>query len=71
MPAKVDELDELKHTTKLPILIGSGVTTSNLLNYIAVDALIVGSHFKEGGLWSNDLDNERVQEFMKKRNSLL
>ena len=29
-----------------------------------VDAMIVGSHFKQGGKWFNDLDKSRVEQFM-------
>lgn len=66
IPAKLDELSNLKTATNLPILIGSGVTVDNLADYIESDALIVGSYFKKGGLWSNDIDENRVAQFMKR-----
>lgn len=66
VPANVNELSILKKATSLPILIGSGVTFANLPQYVAADALIVGSHFKHGGLWSNEIEENNVVEFMQK-----
>lgn len=66
VPAKPEELRELKETTGLPILIGSGVTLNNLENYTEASALIVGSYFKKNGLWSNEIDEEKVRIFMEK-----
>ncbi|ENN71598.1 uncharacterized protein F13E9.13, mitochondrial [Dendroctonus ponderosae] len=66
VPAKITELQELKHATKLPILVGSGVTADNVTSYLQADALIIGSHFKTNGIWCNALDNYRIKEFMKK-----
>lgn len=66
VPAKINELQELKQATTLPILVGSGVTADNVLSYLQADALIIGSHFKTHGIWSNALDDYRIKEFMKK-----
>lgn len=33
----------------IPVMVGSGVTAENLRNYSKANALIVGSHFKQGG----------------------
>ncbi|XP_011697572.1 PREDICTED: uncharacterized protein F13E9.13, mitochondrial, partial [Wasmannia auropunctata] len=53
-------------TTKLPVLIGSGVTLDNVDNYVeAADALIVGSHLKMAGQWENALDPVRVRAFVR------
>ncbi|KAL0115842.1 hypothetical protein PUN28_011013 [Cardiocondyla obscurior] len=53
--------------TKLPVLIGSGVTLDNINNYTdTADALIVGSHFKVAGRWENELDPTRVRALVKK-----
>ncbi|KAL1501708.1 hypothetical protein ABEB36_006989 [Hypothenemus hampei] len=62
-PAKPDELMELKNIS-LPILVGSGVTLGNFRDYLQADALIIGSYFKAGGLWSNGIDKYRVEQFM-------
>ena len=64
-PARPEQLKELKQQLKLPVIVGSGVTDTNLQDYIDADALIVGSHFKDGGLWSNEISPERISVFME------
>lgn len=64
-PASESEVTEVKESTSLPVLVGSGVTTENVDHYSAVaDGLIVGSWFKEEGRWFNPLDSHRVTTFM-------
>jgi len=64
--ANIDEIKEVKEATKLPVIIGSGVNIDNVKEYLAIsDALIVGSYFKKDGFWKNELDKERISEFMK------
>jgi len=46
------------------ILIGSGVTSENVSALRGASAIIVGSHFKEGGMWQNGLDASRLKRFM-------
>ena len=55
----------------IPTLIGSGVTTSNLHEYMTADGIIVGSHFKVDGKWDAPIDADRVKGFMMKRRELL
>jgi predicted TIM-barrel enzyme len=43
------------------VLVGSGVTSRNLRDYDAADALIVGSDVKGNGIWSGPLDEARVR----------
>jgi predicted TIM-barrel enzyme len=62
--ADVKELLRLKNVTNLPVFIGSGVTESNVKNYELADGLIVGSFFKQDGLWENPIDPKAVQKFM-------
>jgi predicted TIM-barrel enzyme len=40
-------ITDVKQTTKVPVLIGSGVTTGNINKYMEANAVIVGTHFKE------------------------
>ncbi|KAG5679417.1 hypothetical protein PVAND_008984 [Polypedilum vanderplanki] len=55
-----------KEKLKMPLLIGSGVTKSNLRDYFGIaDALILGSYFKTDGYWSNDLCSTRINDFMR------
>ncbi|XP_060519471.1 uncharacterized protein F13E9.13, mitochondrial [Cylas formicarius] len=66
VPASTHEMQSLKKCVNLPIIIGSGVTIDNVDHYLSAHALIVGSHFKEGGKWNNDIDEQRVEKFMQK-----
>lgn len=65
--ASPDDLDAVYGHTKVPILIGSGVTEENVDEYYRkANGLIIGSYFKEGGNWMNDLSERRVESFMNK-----
>lgn len=72
------DLDELKlikeqqQKLKLPVLIGSGVTKENLLDYVGLaDALIIGSHFKRDGHWASELCANRIRDFMEHFDEIL
>ncbi|MBA4406707.1 BtpA family membrane complex biogenesis protein [bacterium] len=61
------EIKSVKENVAIPVLAGSGITDKNVNQYLEYcDALIVGSHFKKDGIWSNPIDPERVSTFMKK-----
>lgn len=63
--ASVEELKSLKDLT-VPILIGSGITKDNVADYWPLcNGMIVGSYFKKEGYWENELEYNRVSEFMK------
>ncbi|MEB8345396.1 BtpA/SgcQ family protein [Flavobacteriaceae bacterium KMM 6898] len=63
--ASVDELKTLNGLA-IPVLIGSGITKDNVSDYWPLcNGMIVGSYFKKEGFWENDLDDNRVSEFMK------
>lgn len=69
--ASVDELKALKDTIDFPVIVGSGVTANNVLDYLPIsDAMIIGSYFKEGGYWKNELSYDRVVDFMEKVNNI-
>ena len=64
-PASETDVEEVKQSTALPVLVGSGVNPENVGCYSEVaDGLIMGSWFKEGGVWSNPLCPGRVRLFM-------
>lgn len=65
-PVNELELKELRKNTISPILIGSGTTIDNIENYFSADSFIIGSYFKKGGMWSNDLEESRVKDLMNK-----
>eukprot|EP00062_Callorhinchus_milii_P005287 gi/632944569/ref/XP_007887577.1/ PREDICTED: uncharacterized protein F13E9.13, mitochondrial-like [Callorhinchus milii] len=70
MQADPEELKEVKQAVRIPVLIGSGVTHENLEHYTDASALIIGSHFKKGGYWANEVDSERIKKFMEKMHHL-
>jgi membrane complex biogenesis BtpA family protein len=59
-PTDPDEVKAVSRAVGIPTLVGSGVTPENLARLDGADALIVGSSVKDGGLWSNRLDEGRV-----------
>jgi len=62
--AAMDEIITIREATHLPVLVGSGVTASNVAAILdQVDAVIVASFLKEGGVWWNPVDAERVAAF--------
>jgi len=60
-PTDPDEVRTVSEAVGIPTLVGSGVTPDHVKSLASADALIVGSTVKEGGLWSNRLDEERVR----------
>lgn len=69
-PANMTEVVQLRDSVSLPVLVGSGVTAENVGGYATADALIVGSHFKEGGSWFRSVARKRVTDFMDTLHSL-
>jgi membrane complex biogenesis BtpA family protein len=60
-PPRASDVREAKSRCRLPVLLGSGVTVENVSEfYDSADGFIVGSYFKEGGLWSNTVERARV-----------
>jgi hypothetical protein len=61
-----DDVQAVKRSTRLPVLLGSGVTAENLADFVGqADGFIVGSEFKQGGHWAGPVDPRRVKRFMK------
>lgn len=64
--AALDEIDTVCAATHLPVLVGSGVTPDNIVPILErVDAVIVASSLKEGGVWWNPVEAARVSAFVK------
>jgi len=62
---KPEDVREVKRATRLPVLLGSGVSAANVAAFLAeADGCIVGSEFKIGGHWSGAVDARRVRRFM-------
>lgn len=63
--ATLDEIDEIRAATALPLLVGSGVTPANVCQILGrTQGVIVASALKVDGVWWNDVDLERVKHFM-------
>ncbi|HJQ34074.1 MAG TPA: BtpA/SgcQ family protein [Pyrinomonadaceae bacterium] len=61
-PPRAADVREAKSHCRIPVLLGSGVTPENVTEFFDdADGFIVGSYFKEGGLWSNTVERERVE----------
>ena len=61
-PPRAADVREAKSRCRLPVLLGSGVTPENVSEFFDdADGFIVGSYFKEGGLWSNTVGPARVE----------
>lgn len=59
------ELTAVRKASKLPILIGSGITADNIRSFWDfADSFIIGSYFKTDGLWSNSLSVERINKLL-------
>lgn len=69
-PASMNELSTVKKSCSIPVLIGSGVTTENVENYLGADGFIVGSYFKKTGRWEGDLDKDKILKFLHKLKTL-
>lgn len=60
--AAMHEIQTVRAATHLPLLVGSGVTADNIAAILGVvDAVIVASTLKEGGVWWNPVDADRVR----------
>src|ERR1051325_8794007 len=65
-PPRASDVKEAKSHCRVPVLLGSGVTPENVAEfYDAADGFIVGTHFKEGGLWSNTVAAARVERMLE------
>lgn len=66
-PADQADLNLVAGHTKMPVLIGSGVTLENVGSYFPKSSgLIIGSYFKENGQWQAPLSEQRVTVFMER-----
>ena len=65
-PTSPVDLAAVRSSVAIPVCVGSGTTPENLPDlWPHADAFIVGSYFKQDGLWSNPVDGRRVAEFLE------
>ncbi len=63
--ATMEEIDEIRAATELPLLVGSGVTPANVSQILGrTQGVIVASTMKVDGVWWNDVELARVRHFM-------
>lgn len=56
---------------KVPVFVGSGVNKNNVRKYLELcDGIIVGTSLKVDGIVENQVDIERVKEFVRKANEV-
>ncbi|MBX7245546.1 MAG: BtpA/SgcQ family protein [Candidatus Sumerlaeaceae bacterium] len=64
--ARPEDLRETSNATRLPVLVGSGISGANLAEYWPLaDGFIVGSSLKKNGRWDAPLDSQRISKFLK------
>lgn len=59
--ADPDEVRRLARHSRVPVLVGSGITPENLADFAAAQGWIVGSSVKQGGYWDAPLDPSRLR----------
>lgn len=60
-PASPHEVGDVVRSVEGPVLVGSGVTATNLKQFPTAHGFIVGSSVKQGGVWCNSLDRDAVR----------
>ena len=69
--ASLEEVRGVKKAVKIPVIIGSGITDKNMVNYFKhADIFIVGSFIKKDGYWKNELDEHRIGSLVREFNRL-
>jgi predicted TIM-barrel enzyme len=64
--ADLAELEEIARATRLPVLVGSGVTKDNVSQILQrARGVIIGSSLKVDGVWWGAVDRQRVAAFMQ------
>jgi membrane complex biogenesis BtpA family protein len=63
--ADLGELETIARATRLPVLVGSGVTPANVAEILArAQGVIIGSSLKTDGVWWKPVEQARVAAFM-------
>lgn len=58
--ADVADVEAVRAAVSIPVVIGSGLTRTNLRSYASADAFIVGSAAKRNGEWWQEVDRDRA-----------
>jgi membrane complex biogenesis BtpA family protein len=66
IPPTREKVRELASAVSLPVLLGSGITASNVAELLSCsDGAIIGSAFKYDGNWKNRVSEENTRAFMR------
>lgn len=61
----LDDLKTVKKASSVPVVIGSGMSLDNIEMLMPhTDGFIVGSYFKKDAIATNELDSQRIKDFM-------
>jgi membrane complex biogenesis BtpA family protein len=70
-PAAPADVASAKQAVQIPVWVGSGVTAANIGDHWhAADGFIIGSAFKQDGVWRHPLDPARVRELVDRVRAL-
>lgn len=65
-PTRPEEVSAVKEATLRPVIVGSGLNEDNAAQLLEIaDGAIVGSAMKQGGVWWNPVDPDRVRAIMR------
>lgn len=63
--APIEMVKRAKNTVKIPVLVGSGISTYNIKDQMSIaDGAIVGSSLKEGNSINNPVDGEKCRKLL-------
>jgi uncharacterized protein len=67
-PAQQSDLRKVRDAVNtVPVFANTGVNLDNVADVLSVaDGIVIGTHFKEGGITWNKVDRDRVARFMDK-----
>jgi membrane complex biogenesis BtpA family protein len=66
VPTDPTDVELARKATKLPVLVGSGVTAESVARlFVHADGLFVGTAIKHDGHWSNPVDPVRAQRMVE------
>jgi predicted TIM-barrel enzyme len=69
-PPVYEDVLEVRSTTQLAVVVGSGVTEENVGQLLSVaDAAIVGSALKDGGVWWGEMSAPAVERLVAARDA--
>ncbi|GAB4272699.1 MAG: BtpA/SgcQ family protein [Candidatus Rifleibacteriota bacterium] len=69
--ANKEEIYRAKCAGRLPVIVGSGVTAENAVDYRNADAWIIGSYVKYDGHWENPVDPDRLKALVSARDKII